>query len=430
MVDSPLDFNAHFGNEPLPIHLRAPLRAVLDQLDHQDQACVRYGERIQQAIEEKQSIIQALEHEIERPKRVQESLANTRLSISTRRSRYTATSYAIRCIPPEILAKIMAFAISGNGGFAGKVERQYFRDLRSISWLWRQTAFSTPYLWRSLEIVANDFPPYLRRSTSHPTDSTFAQSVTSWFRRGGDNAPLSLNMPWVTRTMAEVLLTAISDSKLNLTLAIISIILDRDGKAYGGSDDLAFLLESTLDGTPPLPLKVLRVHVKCPRHDEGTGSRESLDLTNHLPNLSTLSLSFTEGAIFPLCPASVIHATLRRLSLHRTQLPAEEVEFILAGLPRLQVLCLTRCTLCSLETKEATSSPNVHSGLKRLDIHRSIPAPFLSRLTCPSLSSLTVTGRVTPDCGAELKFLRGFMGRCGGSIRFTFYGKVVGAAEP
>ncbi|KAH6873546.1 hypothetical protein BKA70DRAFT_1047835, partial [Coprinopsis sp. MPI-PUGE-AT-0042] len=67
--------------------------------------------------------------------------------ISTRMARYTAISSPLRRIPPEVIANIITFAISGIGGYADRLGRQNFQSLRAVCRLWRQTAFSTPHLW-------------------------------------------------------------------------------------------------------------------------------------------------------------------------------------------------------------------------------------------------------------------------------------------
>ncbi|KAH6908956.1 hypothetical protein BKA70DRAFT_1279184, partial [Coprinopsis sp. MPI-PUGE-AT-0042] len=425
---SRVDFYAKSSNEPLPGHLRTPLSAILDQLDHRDQICKRERKVIEEAVLDQRARIRAMESEIERLEAVRRRLFSTSESISATKASYTATLSAIRRIPPEIVARIISLAVTGIGGYAGKKERQQFRNLRAVSRLWRQTAFSTPHLWRSIQLFGNDFPPTFSRCQNPQEHEAYAKSLTSWFQRGGAGARLRLNMSWLPQDVVDFIFTAIRNAELNLHSAIVGI--DRDGKPYGGSDELTFLLPSNNNGPAALPLEDIQIHLIRPAPRERPRSRESLTLTNRFPRLFTLSLSFTDGKGSPSCPASFIHATLAGISLHGIHLPAEEVEFVLAGLPQLEMLRLTRCTPFFGEVSETPSSLYVHAALSRIDLHHGIPGSFLSRLVCPSLAFVDVEGKVSMGRKAELACLRGFMGHCSGSIRFTFYGNVLKATEP
>ncbi|KAH6873531.1 hypothetical protein BKA70DRAFT_1352821, partial [Coprinopsis sp. MPI-PUGE-AT-0042] len=426
--DSRIDFYAKSSNEPLPGLLRTPLSTILDQLDHCNQICKRTREVIEEAVLDQRARILAMESEIERLEAVRRRLLSTSESISATKASYTATLSAICRIPPEIVARIISLAVTGIGGYAGKKERQQFRNLRAVSRLWRQTAFSTPHLWRSIQLFGNDFPPTLSQRQNPQEHDAYAQSLTSWFRRGGAGARLRLNMSWLPQDVVDFVFTAIRNAELNLHSAIVGI--DRDGKPYGGSDELTFLLPSTSDGPAALPLEDIQIHLIRPAPRERPRSRESLTLTNRFPRLFTLSLSFTDGKGSPSCPASFIHATLAGLSLHGIHLPAEEVEFVLAGLPQLEMLRLTRCTPFFGETSDTPSPPYVHNSLKRIDLRHTIPVVFLSRLICPSLAVLNVEGKDTDNRRLELAYLRSFMGRCGGSIQFVFHGIVLRASKP
>ncbi|KAH6908938.1 hypothetical protein BKA70DRAFT_1479693 [Coprinopsis sp. MPI-PUGE-AT-0042] len=152
-----VDIYAHTDNGPLPNHLRPSLEAFLDQLDHQDDKCKLERHQIEESIEERYSRIRALKNEVEELQSAHNTLMASETSISEKKARYRGTVSALRRTPPEIVARIMAFAISGLEGSVGSSERSEFKNLRAVSRLWRQTALSTPYLWRSVALDPRDF---------------------------------------------------------------------------------------------------------------------------------------------------------------------------------------------------------------------------------------------------------------------------------
>jgi hypothetical protein len=90
------------------------------------------------------------------------------------------TTYAplrspIRRVPAEIIAAIIFWAIGGPGCFLDRKERAEFLRHRKVSKLWRQTAFSTPTLWRSLSIDAEG---------KQQADLVLYRAYT-WFSRAG-----------------------------------------------------------------------------------------------------------------------------------------------------------------------------------------------------------------------------------------------------
>ncbi|KAH6908949.1 hypothetical protein BKA70DRAFT_1279175 [Coprinopsis sp. MPI-PUGE-AT-0042] len=383
--DSRLYLYAHSSNEPLPEHLHLPLSTFLDQLDRQSQACKCGRQRVEEAIEDRQSRIEALENEIECLKVVKERLLTSETAIAAKRIPYAATKSAVRCTPPEIIARIIASAISDPKGVVGKAERRIFQHLRSVCRLWRQTAFSTPYLWRSVEVAGDDLP----------------SSVTSWCLRGGEGAPLTLSFSQMLAAEVSVAFETVRSSKLNVTSAVVTI--DRGSNEYGGSDELSFLAPSdeehptsNTSGTK-LPLKHIEIQLQRPKHWETTPANA-------------------------LCPASLIHTSLSTLSLRRIQLTAE-VEFVVAGFPRLETLRLIRCKSPPPDPVHDIDPPYVHRYIKQVEVHYGVPEAFLSRLACPSLVTLVADGQAGINRERELGVLREFMERCGGLIQCTLYGK-------
>jgi F-box-like len=413
-ADAQLSFYAYQSNEPLPVQLYSSLSTHLDRLDHQNQACRQHSERINEAIEEKQSAIQALEKEIQCLERAGQAFLATAASIAAKKVPYEATLSPIRRTPPEIIAKILAFAINGTGGYLGQAERLCFRNLRAVCQLWRETAFSTPNLWQRLVLVGNDF-----RQLKPLENEIRARQVTSWLQRGGDGAPLRLNMSWVPPDVATLVITNIRNARLNLH----SLIMGLESRA--ASTNLAFLLKPTPDASV-LPLRDLQIHFTN-LAEHAASQLASFNLDNHLPNLFTLSLSSTRRGRPGLYPASFSHTGLTGLSLTQIRLLEDDVEVVLSGLVCLEVLRLIKCTPFRAGSRDV--EPYLHQSLKRIEIFEGVPGRFLSRLGCPRLKFLSVAGQTWDPPVLELEYLREFIGRCNPSVELVWYGRTVGGSN-
>ncbi|KAH6908945.1 hypothetical protein BKA70DRAFT_1279157 [Coprinopsis sp. MPI-PUGE-AT-0042] len=267
-------------NHP-PSHLHVPLKAILDQLDHQDRTCMREGKRIQEAIEEKYSIIQALKNEIKvsrGPSRVsltpgypylQEGLDTPAISSPLRVSCRSHSQHP--CIGDI-----------RHWGYADRLGRHHSESLRAVCRLWRKTAFSTPHLWRSISLVGSDFPPSFCQYASCAEHQAFERSLVSWFRRGGKGAPLKLKISWVPHDIAAFIFTIIRKAKLNLQSVIVG--RDRSKNLYGGSEDLTYLFPSACH-SGVLPLEDIHLYFQHTQRREAIGPRKTFTLTNHLPQL-------------------------------------------------------------------------------------------------------------------------------------------------
>ncbi|KAH6873529.1 hypothetical protein BKA70DRAFT_1450272 [Coprinopsis sp. MPI-PUGE-AT-0042] len=419
--DSRIDRYVFTDNAPLPFHLQPSLNSFVSWLDHQGDACKRDRQRIEEAIDERHSRIQALENEIKRLKAVQETLITTEKSIFVKRNRYRGTLSPVRRTPPEIIARIISLAILRHGMTVGPQDRKCFQNLRAVCRSWRQTSFSTPSLWRRVGLVSGDFP-FSQHQIVHPHQTErLGRSLSSWFSRGGQDSPLNLYLIYVSVEHATFAIELMRNLQLNITSATVAIDSNRshDGGYYG----LKFLELTPTDTNRALPLKNLDVVFGFPANYRRTNPRERVELTHHWPDLSTISLVCNDDT----CPTSLTHKTLSTLTLGSTHLSADDVEFIVAGLPQLKSLNLSGCTPLQMEQEDALNAahPCIHSALQKLKIRDGIPQAFISRLTCPSLEELVVFGIKHKDVDreVELGFLQSFIKRCSVSNEFSFYGK-------
>jgi hypothetical protein len=427
--DPLLNAHLHTNNSLLPDHLHPSLNAFIASLDHQDSACKRHRQRIEECIEEKESKIDALWKEIDALNAVQATLVKTEASISAKRAQYKGTLSPLRRTPPEIIATIMDLAIRPVGGYIGPQHRRIFQDLRSVCCLWRETAFSTPYLWRYIDLSPADFPFKQHEIPDPHQEEKFTQRLLSWFSRGGLGARLMFDLTFVSVEHAAFAFQVLRRLQLNVTRSVVSLdsTVHHDGGYYGFK-----FLESapSSDADRTIPLKILNVQFGLPGgHDsERIHPQESVDLTHGWPQLSAISI----GCNYGRCPTSITHQTLSALWLRVTYLPPQDVEFILAGLPRLQILSISYTTSWIPEGGEILASEGAftHLTLRAVQLTSGVPQAFLSRLTCPSLDTLVADGYEPrePIRAADLVCLQAFIKRSGVVIPLRFYGEVYEAS--
>jgi F-box-like len=81
-------------------------------------------------------------------------------------------------LPSELLGAIFQNVLLENMDTSGRVQ---FQHLRMVCSSWRETSFSTPYLWTSVTLIP-----------SKPMPSSYADLLRGWFSKSGDTLPLSL----------------------------------------------------------------------------------------------------------------------------------------------------------------------------------------------------------------------------------------------
>ncbi|KAH6896310.1 hypothetical protein BKA70DRAFT_1116487, partial [Coprinopsis sp. MPI-PUGE-AT-0042] len=117
------------NNLPLPDELIQPWQSHRDDLTHS---------------------ISTKDREIRELKRQLKILEKERFGLKEEKVLITSLRSAIRRLPAELIALIMYFTVELNKEPLGRAGRRDFMALRSVSPLWRDTAFTTPYLWKSL----------------------------------------------------------------------------------------------------------------------------------------------------------------------------------------------------------------------------------------------------------------------------------------
>ncbi|KAH6873510.1 hypothetical protein BKA70DRAFT_1170648, partial [Coprinopsis sp. MPI-PUGE-AT-0042] len=393
------------SNDALPKHLQEPLYNALCQLNRQRGIYERERLRLTEAINSRQSMVEALEREIEAFESARKRIIGLEDAVWTQRNNYAATVSAIRRIPPEVVASIIHFAIKGRDGSLHQKERLFFAQIRSVCRLWRATSFSTPSLWRSVgldigEICYSNPQPNMKTYLSH--------HLTSWFLRAGDGEPITLIVYGPLPNTVTEIIDFFGDSKFNIgTLAFFA---SRGRHPHGL---LPYYASAALIHSirRPLPVKNLTFEFRSPPHSQPP-FREITNLAYNFPNLSTLSVveSVPPTRTFPI---NFAHGNLVVLHLDKVVLAPTEMPLLLSDFPRLQKLHLQRCEAMGVGGMHASF---IHQSLRHLVISNTVPEALLSGLTFPVLESVVVNGppsRLPYETGDAFSQ---FLQRCGGRI--------------
>jgi hypothetical protein len=264
----------------------------------------------------------------------------------------------IRCVPAEILSKIIHWAIGGPGAFVNKNARQQFLCVRQVSALWRRTAFTTPHLWRYLSV---DTRIGFGRSPS-PVMMELKRMVPRWFRRAGQGAEVHLELHGLedlgeSDALWGCVLWGAEESPYRLTTVRFKgsiVTLSEIGEHRPTMSDLRNLSIRPRDRPGPL-----------------------LNLDAIFPSIKSLSLV---GATNLLHRNLVCHSSLRSLCLSQLILACRGFSNALQELPSLEELIMVNSTI-----SEAKSFPViVNTSIQKLVC----PAATLLRWPPITLSGL------------------------------------------
>ncbi|KAH6873537.1 hypothetical protein BKA70DRAFT_1352825 [Coprinopsis sp. MPI-PUGE-AT-0042] len=387
------DLQLHFyanSNEPLPEKLHGTLHSFLNQLDVQWKTHERDRLQVVEAIESRRSLIEALELEIEGLSRVEIRITEGQKSLRTKQRRYATTVTAYRQLPPEVVARIIQFAIQGPNGALSQKDRLFFAQLRSVCRLWRETSFSTPSLWRA---VGLDLGQMYTLNPQMDIKAYISKNFTSWFSRAGKDAPMSILVCGpLSRTTSDIM-----DFRY-------------EPLPYSGTRNLHRPISS------PPPVKRLTIEFE-PHSQSQPPSREVILLTHNFPNLSILSVIESIPPAFPF-PLQFVHESLARLHLKKIVLASNEMEFVLAGVPRLQILGLEQCS--GKRRANSHSSPWAHTRIQALTVTCTLPEACFEDLAFPSLKHVYVGGNPSSlrDHANKGRAFGQFLQRCGGPVDF------------
>ncbi|KAH6873513.1 hypothetical protein BKA70DRAFT_1482677 [Coprinopsis sp. MPI-PUGE-AT-0042] len=373
------------SNAPLPDHLHERLNKFLDRLDAQWATHEHDMKHVVEAIDSRRSMIEALEREIDTFSRLKARISEGQKNLMATKRRYATLATAFRRIPPEVIARVLEFAVEGPDDLMHQTERIFFSQLRSVCRLWRQTSFSTPSLWRGVGV---DIGQITQNSYGYGIEGYLWRNLTNWFRRAGEAAPLKLQVYGPVPRTASGAMNFASSGGLNITT--LAFCTPRGVQPTG---DLPYSSLEVLGVPTSRPLRVEDLTFEFQHRPLFQPSqRDVVDLTHNFPALTRLCLVESTLPVFAF-PLQIVHGTLVELHLANMVLSSIEIYLLLSGLPRLETLHLEHCEGRSVPSSFPTSfSPCNHLSLHTLFLSETIPEECLIGLTCPGLRSVSVEG--------------------------------------
>ncbi|KAH6908965.1 hypothetical protein BKA70DRAFT_1279200 [Coprinopsis sp. MPI-PUGE-AT-0042] len=373
------------SNDPLPEKLRPALSCHVAQLDHRISEMDHQLKSIEGQILDRKAQLDALQNEIEALTRTQKGLSLQRVQLQAKKIRYEQTLSPLRRVPPEVIAKILAFALQTRYGCLNIFERQQFRDYRHVSKLWRATSLSTPSLWRGIHIDQGDFEG-LRPWDGQEVEirQRFARYITLWFSHAGQGACLRLAVSAIWGLKAAHILEAIRES----TFCISFLVLEaRDNpRHFQRYADLA-VLSNGPHSYPALNSLI----ISLPKRLDMDGEEgHTFDLTQSFPSLRAFTLNGAKGTHVPV---NFAHQTLQHLHLTFFTYSPFQFSCLIHNLPNLSTLQLYKCT-AEVEASEEDwdIEPYVHQKLRSITFFSSVPVEWFEALTCSSLETIHVDG--------------------------------------
>ncbi|TFK24808.1 hypothetical protein FA15DRAFT_389910 [Coprinopsis marcescibilis] len=338
------------GNEAVPEHLTSRFKPYLDALEN---------------------AVLATDTEINLLNKKLQQLMRTKDALKRQQSAYASLSSPFRNTPNEIIACIIQFTLS-DPYLLDTTDRRRLRRMMSVCRRWRDVASGSPQLWRGLDIaLPSDF--------QGKNDQVVTNMLSSWFRRGGEGAPLRLRIKDTSRNPFAILGTSFDSSR-----SAVPFILSSPCWAHLELLECsAPVIRAIVANPSPIEVKCLSLSL-TPNHS--SADMGGIKLTGaSLPQLESLSLG---NIIPPTGGLSLEHTSLVSLHLHKFkgQLQALVSTLSEVRLPRLEELVL--------EQLEATSGSDgsrftlAHSAVKRLVVIGADTVALLNYCRFPNLELL------------------------------------------
>ncbi|KAH6908927.1 hypothetical protein BKA70DRAFT_1222484 [Coprinopsis sp. MPI-PUGE-AT-0042] len=304
--------------------------------------------------------------------------ANKKLTAIARKIQETvelvliSTTSAVRRLPPEVIASIMAFATISPYGLTGK-GRVEFQNLRGVSRLWRRTAFSTPLLWRNLTVTLKQF-------NRGDGSAQFSRALDSWFSRGGKGADFTLAVGGQARNRTaypQDVLSWITSTRT--TLGMLALF------------DVHFSfsqIENVFRAAPPSLSSITTLFMSFPlAEDYDTEGSSSIDTTPTFPHLQDLMILDAVDGI----TNSLSHQHLTYLDLSWLDLAVADIANIFRCFPSLRRFGLTQCRLNTGDASDQQRTCAIHPTVQELRLRGGGSSPLLQALTFPALKKVALT---------------------------------------
>ncbi|KAH6908872.1 hypothetical protein BKA70DRAFT_1562356 [Coprinopsis sp. MPI-PUGE-AT-0042] len=369
------------NNDPLPATLKSTLDSHLEEGRARVAACdVHIGET-----EEK---IKALKKELAGLQVELEAEMTTKNNCEHSIRALTSTVSVLRRLPPEIVATIIKVAVYDLDLSHNREKR--LLDLSTVSKLWRNTALSTPSLWRSLRADLRRFSSMRNRKQSR---LYFTSTVNQWLSRGGEDAEIDMAVVGSrnVRLQSWDVIDWIQTSSFNF----VSLAFHGVFRIFEEVQPLFTTHAPSLNSVQRLTIDLPSLRKRLVQVPERP---HSINANSALPNLDHLILSVNNDKNISVFFA---HATLTKIEISVVTLKDGDILKLMGGLPSLQSLVLDCCSIQELEEDAAPGeedpSPLTHRSMRTISLHDAPYGQLFDDITCPALERLELTS--TPRYG-------------------------------
>ncbi|KAH6908910.1 hypothetical protein BKA70DRAFT_1279087 [Coprinopsis sp. MPI-PUGE-AT-0042] len=362
------------NNDPLPSKLKPVLDAHLGTLRNRVPACDALIGEIEEGIAGCQHKMREMEKQIEDLQMQLRRQMEARDELNASMQVLASTTSVVRRLPPEIVASIISFSVLE--GWADFNER-YLCNACAVSRLWRNTALSTPSLWRFLEISLYRFS---KGRSIYEARLHFSNTLDLWFSRGGEGAEVSLWLQPGGRHRGGLAVRDVIDWVLTSRFKFGSLKLEFNPIYF---PEFQSLLSTN---TPSLhQMQDISFHLpEVPSPASQVVVLPTIDVGSTLPKLDALRFSGDTGP--KILPAVFSHPSITKLEIAAVTLRPFELSAVLRVLPSLQSLELSYCAIQTVggATRTQVASPVVHRCLREFILYDGI-FNYFDGLSCPAL---------------------------------------------
>ncbi|KAH6908885.1 hypothetical protein BKA70DRAFT_1479572 [Coprinopsis sp. MPI-PUGE-AT-0042] len=359
------------NNDPLPSKLRPTLDNHLEEARAHIAGCDARICTTREGILKRQAKINSLEKEIKDLKFRLEQEVMAKKKNESRIRTLASTVAAIRLLPPELIARIIHFAVVD-------LFREYRAHrlivLSSVSRLWRNTTLSTPLFWRSLHVELHRFSAGRSREQAR---LYFTTAMNEWLSRGGEGAEINIRIVGRFSDLeCRDLIDWIKASRFNFSSLAFDDIFPSIEETVALTSGIPLSLQATKSlwlKVPPMPSTQLVPWIPA-----------TIVAKWALPNLYHLTLSGNSTEQLSLV---LKHPRLSNLEIRRVELRTWDIRKILKGLPSLRSLQVKYCWLVDEDEPEAIGG-HTHQSLGILSVNDMLWGQAFDDFTCPSLERL------------------------------------------
>ncbi|KAH6873503.1 hypothetical protein BKA70DRAFT_1482667 [Coprinopsis sp. MPI-PUGE-AT-0042] len=390
------------SNDPFPEKLKPALKDHLARLQHHISVLDRQTATLDDQIQDCQLSLEALQKKMDALSRVRSRILRYRAEAQVKKTGYEGVPSAIRRIPAEVIAKILAFTLPTRDGLLGRSGRSQFLKYRHVSKLWRATSLSTPSLWRGIDIGQEDFVRRYRwDGDDFETRQSFARCLTSWFSHAGREASVHLSVSPILGLKFAHILEFIRQSGFH-----VSSLMLKDGNMdshFRRHSDLELLSDAS-HSYPTITLLAVALNSRSCISENGV---HTFELAQSFPSLRTFVL---QDSTVPPIPFKFAHKMLQHLQLNLMSYTALQFVALLQVLPVLETLQLWKCSGNEQIDEDSNPTFYVHHKLRKITLVQSVPIKWFSRLTFPSLELIHAHGdfgssQACSDAGVRLNKL-------------------------